>query len=469
MITHWQGGVSARPLVLCLLVVAAVFLLATGPADPNQTPGVAVLELDGPIGPASSRYAVRGLATAAEGNAPAVIVRLDTPGGLDTSMREIIRAILASPVPVVVYVAPSGAHAASAGTYILYASHVAAMAPGTNLGAATPVPVGGPGFPPSAPGPEDRDGNGKDDATGGRKPPPSLGDKAVSDAVAYIRSLAQMRGRNMDWAEKAVQEAASLSAEDAFAQNVIEIIARDEADLLAKLDGREVMIEGRAVRLNTADAGTWSIAPDWRTRLLGVITNPTVASILMLIGIYGLILEFYSPGLVGPGVIGAISLLLALYAFHLLPIDYTGLALVLLGIALMVAEALTPAFGVLGLGGLVAFVFGSILLIEEDVPGWEVAWPLVGTIAALFGGTFFLVMTFVIRARKRPIVAGREELPGSLGSALTWSDGEGTVRVHGEVWRARSSVALAARQTIRVTGVHGLTLIVEPATEPKEG
>ncbi len=364
-------------------------------------------------------------------------------------------------MPVVSFVAPSGARAASAGTYIVYASHVAAMAPGTNLGAATPIQIGA----PSLPGGGEPEG-GKREPGGKRKEGaepahPGMAEKAVNDAVAYIRSLAQMRGRNVEWAEKAVRQAASLSAEEALKEKVVDLLAADVPALLRKLDGRTVTLADRPVKLATAQATVVAIQTDWRTKLLAVITDPNVASLLMLIGVYALIFEFYSPGMIGPGVVGAICVLLALYAFQVLPVDYTGLALLLLGIGLMVAEAFIGAFGALGIGGLVAFVMGSIMLMREDVPGFTVAWELVGSVALFFGVTFMLLTAYVMRARRRPVATGREQMIDSVGPVLEWHGGEGRVRVHGELWHARSTAPLRKGQQVRVKRIDGLTLDVE--------
>lgn len=453
---------------LAIAAIGAWLLLADGPSAAAQNAGetaaaaprAVVLDIDGPIGPATSDYVVRGLAQAAKQGAGVVVLRMDTPGGLDTSMRDIVRAVLASPVPVAAFVAPSGARAASAGTYITYASHVAAMAPGTNLGAATPVQIGG----GSGEEPRPEAGKPADKNDGQETPakPPGLADKAKNDASAYIRGLAQLRGRNVAWAEKAVGEAASLSAEEALAQNVVDLLANDVAELLAKIDGREVSVNGQTVRLSTAGADIASIAPDWRTELLSVITNPNVAYILMLIGIYGLLFEFYSPGLAGPGIVGAISLLLALYAFQALPVNYVGVALILLGVALMVAEAFVPSFGVLGLGGITALVVGSIMLMEEDAPGFTIAWELIGLVALLGGGLFTILLAVAVRARRRAVVSGKEGMIGTTGPVLTWAGHEGTVRVHGEVWSARARRASSPGHHIRVVDLDGLTVVVEP-------
>jgi membrane-bound serine protease (ClpP class) len=464
---------SVRAVISALMLLVSVSLSGAGSGG-----SAVLLDIKRPIGPATSDYLVRGLEKAEDRGAELVILRMDTPGGLDTSMREIIRAILASPVPVVSYVAPSGSRAASAGTYISYASHVAAMAPGTNLGAATPVQIGGPGLP-QMPRDQDKDkdkdkdkGKGEDGSEETPDTPPksdgakpTLSDKAVNDAVAYIRSLAQLRGRNVEWAEKAVLSASTLTAEEARREGVIEVVADNVEDLLAKLDGWEVTIEGQTRRLETTALGIVALEPDWRTELLAIITNPNVAYILMLIGIYGLLFEFYSPGLVGPGVIGAICLLLALYAFHVLPVDYTGLALILLGLALMIAEAFMPSFGVLGIGGIAAFVIGSIMLMDTEVPGFTVAWQLIGSIAFFAGGMLLIMVTMLMRSRRRAVVTGPEEMIDSAGAVLDWAGEEGHVRIHGEVWRARASGPIAQGKRVRVTRIDGLTLEVEP--EPK--
>jgi len=448
------GGVAA------FLAVFAADYLASG-AEVGRR--VAVLDVKGAIGVGTGDYVRRGLARAQAENAVLVILRLDTPGGLVTSMREMIKLLLATKVPVVTYVAPSGARAASAGTYIVYASHVAAMAPGTNLGAATPVRVGGvPGMPPERERERRKDGDKEGDDGKAPVPGTAMDRKIINDSVAYIRSLAYMRGRNADWAEKAVREAVSLPADDALKENVIDLVADDLDDLLAKLDGRTVKIGDDELRLETADIGVVEITPDWRARFLAVITDPNVAYILMIIGIYGIIFEFWNPGFVLPGVLGGICLLLGLGALSVLPINYAGLALMLLGVGFMVAEAFTPSVGALGIGGLAAFVIGSIFLIEPEAPEIAISWPLIAVASATTGGFMMLVVGAALKARARPVVSGEEDMIGAPAQVVEWADDGGRVRCRGELWNARAAAALAPGRRVRVRRLEGLTLIVEP-------
>ncbi len=443
--------VTTRLFAIISMLLVSCLLSPVLTAESGERIAIRLLVNDA-IGPATEDYIVRSLEKADQQQAELVIIRMDTPGGLDSAMRGIIKNIINSSVPVVTYVAPSGSRAASAGTYILYASHVAAMAPGTNLGAATPVKVGGIS-------PPDISGKDEKDKVANKDP---MQKKIINDAVAYIRGLAELRGRNQEWAEKAVREAASLQANEALKLNVIDIVASGMADLLTQINGRKVMVQGRERTLNTTGLAIREIDPDWRSRLLSVITNPNVAYILMLMGIYGLILEFSNPGAIVPGTIGAIALLLAMYSFQLLPINYAGMGLILLGVALMIGEAFQPSFGILGIGGTVAFVIGSIILMDTDVPGFGVDLSVIITFTISSALLFIFVVGMAIKARRRPVVSGHEELVGSEAVVLQDFEHEGRVAVHGETWRAASDSPLQKDQAVEVVGIKGLILHVKP-------
>jgi membrane-bound serine protease (ClpP class) len=465
------GGVAvamaaAAPDAAAPAPLAATPAVAGGSAPPGTA---TVLEINGPIGPATSRYVVRGIESAREHGSRLVVLEMDTPGGLDSAMRDIIRAILASEVPVASYVTPSGARAASAGTYILYASHVAAMAPATNLGAATPVSIGG--EQPEAPAPPvlpqgkptDKGSGGAGEGSAPQSPPgTAMERKVVNDAVAYIRGLAELRGRNADWAEQAVRGAASLTASAALQQKVIDLVARDLPDLLARIDGREVRVGDRTVKLATRDLVVVNVKPDWRTELLAVITNPTVAYGLMLIGIWGLLLEGYNPGAVLPGVVGSICLLIALFAFQILSVNYAGLALLVLGTAMIIAEFFFPTYGSLGAGGLIAFIVGSLILFDTDVPGMHIARSLIAAIATVGALVIAGIVYLATRSQRRPVATGAQGMVGDVAEVVADFSGKGRVRYGGELWNARSSAALRAGDLARIVKVEGLTLWIEP-------
>lgn len=472
---------SARLGAVLMVCGACLFLARAETAEPAAI----LLEVKGAIGPASADYVLRGLATAEERGAALVVLRLDTPGGLDSSMRDIIQAILAAQIPVATYVTPRGARAASAGTYILYASHIAAMAPATTLGAATPIQIGGPRNPFSPPEqpaekpsdeapdkPAETSGPARDKKPGGDEagadkgtPVPiedTMSAKAINDAAAYIRGLATMRGRNADWAEKAVREAASLSSDEALALNVIDVVAGDVAELLTKIDGRKVVTAAGSLTIRSKALQLESIDPDWRTQLLAILTDPNVALILMMIGVYGMIFEFMNPGAILPGVMGAIALILALYAFNVLPVNFAGVGLILIGIVLLAAETLVVSHGILAIGGAIAFLIGATILFDADVPGLSLSWPVIAFVVGLCSLLFFAILSAAMRSRRRRVVSGREEMIGSSGRVVSWAGGRGRVAAHGEQWQAESAAPLSPGQAVRIVALRDLTVTVEP-------
>ena len=445
---------------LVAAIAAVALFVSPLPASAGENSNLALtISIDGAIGPAAASYVKDALSRAAERRAEIVVLRLNTPGGLTTSMREIIADVLASPVPVVGYVTPSGAHAASAGTYILYATHIAAMAPGTNLGAATPVQLGSPipGLPEVTP---DKDGKDTKDGDRQSKSKDAMTAKVTNDAVAFIRSLAELRGRNAEWAEKAVREAASLSANAALQEHVIDLIARDPAELLRQVDGRVVEVaDGDTRHLKTKDAVLEALDPGWISRFLAVIADPNVAFILLLVGVYGLIFEFMSPGAVAPGVVGTICLLLSLYALNMLPINYAGLALMLVGITLLTIEAFNPTV-VLGLGGIIAFALGAVMLIRVEAPGYRLSWSVIGITAAMFTGLVLVVLGSLRRARKGPVRVGAQAMRGVSAEVLDWSEKEGHVFAQGERWQARGAETFKPGELVEVANIIDLTLTV---------
>ncbi|MEH6550620.1 MAG: nodulation protein NfeD [Pseudomonadales bacterium] len=442
-----------------LAAVLAVLCLLAAPALANSP--VWLIDIKGAIGPATADHMERGLEYAREADAKLVVLQIDTPGGLDTAMRSMIKTILASPIPIVAYVAPGGARAASAGTYILYACHVAAMAPATNLGAATPIQIGMPSIPKI---PEIAGEDGDQQAPPQLEPATAMERKIINDAVAYIEGLASLRGRNAQWAVKAVREGASLPAEQALEMQVIELIANNIDDLMTQLDGRTVLLGDTAITLATAGVEVYHYPIDWRSEFLAVITNPNIAYLLMMAGIYGLIIEFSNPGFGVPGVLGAVCLLLAMYAFQVLPVSYVGLALILLGVALMTAEALAPSFGVLGVGGIVAFVFGSIMLMDTDLPGYQIALPIIASLTLFSGALLIFGVGMIMKARKQAVVTGLHHLVGQAAVVEYAHGDEIMVRLDGELWQVESDTPLQLDDTVSVTAADGVVLQVKKDT-----
>ena len=447
-------------------VVLFILFLAVQPGPSARADGTAasvagsaqVLHIRGAIGPATAEYVRTGFGIARSRGAGLIVLAMDTPGGLAESMRDIIRDILDSPVPVAGFVFPSGARAASAGTYILFAAHIAAMAPGTNLGAATPILIGG-GLP--LPGREE----GPDGEDGGKVPAErahkgAMEAKIVNDAAAYIRSLAEMRGRNAGWAERSVRDGESLPVNEALEKNVIDVVASDIGALLQKVDGRKVTVGDRPVTLRTAGLMVQTIDPGWRIRLLSILTNPNIAFILILMGVYGLIFEFANPGAIGPGVFGGICLLVGFYALNVLPLNTAGLSLLLLGIALMAADAFVPSFGVLGVGGIVAFVLAAMMLFDSDIPGFRISWPVIAVAAVVSVALLIFLLGYAWRAQRRPVTTGTESLLGKPAEVLEWSENRGYVRVGCERWKAVGDGSIAPRDRVEVVGSEGLVLVV---------
>ncbi|MGB5491269.1 MAG: nodulation protein NfeD [Woeseiaceae bacterium] len=444
-----------------------VLLAAIGWGVPAAAATVVELQIKDGIGVATAEYLMSGIEHAEETGAELVIITMDTPGGLMKPMRDIVQKILSSSVPVATYVTPAGARADSAGTYILLASHIAAMAPTTHLGAATPVSISGEdATPPPLPGGEEEE-TAEEPAT--TPPGTAMERKVMNDAISYIRGLAERHGRNVEWAERAVTEAATLTATDALEQNVIEFIAADRDDLLAQIDGHEVDINGETKTMATAKTVVEAFEPNWRIRLLGIISNPEIVLLLGLIGVYGLMYEGWNPGAIVPGVVGVICLLLAAYALQVIPVNYAGLALIFIGIALMVAEAFAPSFGALGIGGIAAFVFGSVMMFDSGIPGFGISIAFVVGIALLFAALIIWLISFALKLRRRGAVSGRESIVGGIATAMQDFTGDGMVWLEGESWHAHSNSAVAKDQEVTVRSMDGLVLEVEPIAATDTG
>ena len=420
--------------MLCLALVSLGKTVGLG-----KESEVTIIELEGPINPGAAAFLTRGLEDAEKSGSELVIIRLDTPGGLVPSMRMMVKGIMNSPVPVVVYVAPKGAGAASAGVMITVSAHVAAMAPGTNIGAAHPVGAGGKDI--------DKD----------------MSEKVVNDMASYGRGIAQDKGKNAEWVEKAIRESVSITAEEAVEKKVVDLVAADIDELLKLLDGREIQLKQGKVTLKTKDLAKLYYKPGFRDTVLRIIGDPNIAYILMMIGLAGLYFELAHPGAVFPGVVGAISLILAFYSFQTLPVNYAGLLLIALAVIFFIAEIKVASYGILSLGGIVSLTLGSIMLFEDV----GVSLRLMAPTIVLIGGFFVIVSTLAFRAYRAKPQSGMEGLIGEVGIVQKPVDPEGLVFVHGEYWRAISREKLEPGEMVAVEEVTGLLLKVRKASKPQ--
>lgn len=427
-----------RTLFSLVLLLGALPSVATA-ASPM------LIEIEGPIGPPAAMYVERTLKLANDNFVPFVVVRMDTPGGLMDAMREINQAFLGSSVPVVCWVGPKGAHAASAGTYMLYACDVAVMASSTNIGAATPISMSGMGESNTPAEPE----------TAAEK-------KVLNDAIAYIRGLAETHNRNADWAEEAVKEGASLGATEALEKNIIDFIADDLPELLNKLDGFTVSVNGREIVFDTQGMTLNAQPLSWKEQFLSVVATPTVAYLLLMIGIYGLILEGMHPGALLPGTLGGICLIVALFALQVLSVSWAGFALIILGAILLVAEAFVPSFGVLGLGGIVAFIIGSVMLFDLDAPGYSLPKAYIASGAAVASLGLGMIVYFLARMRRAPVVSGREGMVGLTITALEDFDTQGWALAHGERWLTQTTHPVKKGDLLQTDRIDGLVLFAHP-------
>jgi len=409
--------------------------------------------IDGAISPASGEFLARAIEDAAAEGAEALVIELDTPGGLVESTRDIVQAILASRVPVVVYVAPGGARAGSAGVFITLAAHVAAMAPGTNIGAATPIQMGGDTPTPRGPAPADSAVQEGQDGEEGR----ALDQKILNDTIAFIRTIAEKRGRNAEWAVTAVTEAASITETEAVEMNVVDLVARSTTELLDEIDGREVEVVDRTVTLATAGAEVRMVEKGLRFKVLDAIANPNIAFVLMLIGIYGIFFELMNPGGILPGVVGVISILLAFFALQALPVNYVGVLLMLFSLVLFIAEVKVVSHGLLTVGGVAAFVLGGTMLFDSPEPFFRVSWAVIVPAAILTAGFFVFALGKAVQTWRTKPTTGAEGLVGERGVVRKRVDPRGTVLVHGEVWNAVADEPLDPGQAVEIVAVEGLT------------
>lgn len=426
---------------ILILVSFTLYLFA-------ETSTVAQIQIEAPISPATSSYLKETIQKSKTNSYDYILLELNTPGGVSTAMRDMIKDILNSPIPIITYVSPKGARATSAGTYLLYASHIAAMAPGTNLGAATPISM------MKAPVKESENSENS-----------ALEKKVLNDSIAYIKSLAELRERNESWAIEAVKEGVSLSSKEALEKNVIDLIAQNPEELLAQIDGKEVKVQDTMLTLNTKDHTIIALEADWKTKILMQISDPNIAYLLMMIAIYGVLFELMNPGSVFPGVLGLISGIIALYSFNMLPFNYAGLILIIFGISLMIAEVFITGFGILGIGGVIAFGFGSFLLFDSQTLGTDISIPLIILISLTSLAFFLLTIHYLLKSRSNKIVSGKDEMIGTSAEVIKVTNEGYQVRCHGEIWSAKSQTCLKEGESAIVESISGLTLNLKSKKE----
>ena len=448
-----------------------------GKAAVDRSSRVLVITVDGPINPVTAEYIDKGLAEAAEREVDLLVLRLDTPGGLMSSMRTIVKSILGSPVPVAVYVSPSGARAASAGVFITMAAHVAAMSPGTNIGAAHPVNIGG-GNPFSKKKKEEdaedkksKEGEKEDSEEDKESQDETLSDesvmaqKVINDTVAFVKSIAEINGRNAEWAERSVRESISSTEREALEENVIDLVAENLDKLLEEIDGRTVRIDGEEVTLTVAGADIDEMPMDLRQRILAAVSDPNIAYLLMMLGVYGLFFELANPGVILPGVLGGIFLILAFFSFQVLPVNYAGVLLIGVGLILFILEIKVVSYGMLSVGGILSTFLGSIMLMDSIEPYYRISRTLIFGVTGLTALFFLVGLGFAFKVQRRKVVTGIEGLIGTTGETTTEVDPEGKVKVHGEIWSAVSDTPIPAGKRIKVINMDGMVVRVEP--EPR--